>query len=96
MNAITPGVTMRSLLAWLLVDRLAEPDSRAASILIDELDARFLERNSYRPVVWRRQRGLVLTELRTTNCGNAYSRLASKIFRAPSNKSTGGSDLSTR
>ena len=85
-----------SLLSRLLLGSLAEPNPWPAPVLVDELDAGFLERNSYRPVVWRRQRGLVLTELRTTNCGNAYSRYASKIFRAPSNKSPGGSDLSTR
>src|ERR1700720_3626758 len=39
MNAITPAATMGTLLTWLLVDPLAEPDARPAFILVGELDA---------------------------------------------------------
>jgi hypothetical protein len=38
-NAAIRAAAMRSLLTWLLVDSLAEPNARPASVLIDELDA---------------------------------------------------------
>jgi hypothetical protein len=47
MDAMTPAATMRGLFAWLSLYPFPEPDAGSATVLVDELDARFLKSRPY-------------------------------------------------
>jgi hypothetical protein len=64
-----------------------------ATILVDELDARLFQGAAHRYVVRYRHRRLSLDELSPPDRRDPYSRCASQIFGAPTNKCSGSADL---
>jgi hypothetical protein len=80
-----------TLLGLLVGDRIAEPDARPSSILIDEFDAGGLECSPYD--IEGRSTWLVRAALELANGDNADSGLVREILLTPIEKAPGGPAL---
>jgi hypothetical protein len=74
---------------------LAQTDPWSPTVPLDEVDAGGLQRAANGQVIGRGHRRLVFGELSPTDGSDPEGGRSSKIFSAPPEQSTGGSDLST-